>query len=87
MEHDKHSAFLCSHVADGLRPVNLIAHERDHDWQFLCGEYDHGDDDCVLVCSACAFERFSDLSPYQTLEPGFLAECINGEWVISTFDH
>jgi hypothetical protein len=86
MEHDKHSALLCHHVTDGSRPVNLITHERDGDWQFVCGEYDHGDDDWVIVCSACAFEKFSILSPYQTLEIGFLAERIDGEWVVAAFD-
>ena len=35
--------FVCSHVFRNERTIRLVSHE-DGDWQFLCGETDHGDD-------------------------------------------
>ncbi len=40
-EHDKNWVFLCQHVTKGERPVRVVVHEKDDDWQVLCGENDH----------------------------------------------
>lgn len=33
--------FCCGHVFRGERPVLLVVHEEDGDWQFMCGSGDH----------------------------------------------
>jgi len=86
MEHDKTWVLLCNHVVDRTRPIQLIIHEREDDWQALCGEYDHGGDDCVIYCAACAAEQFPAFAAHLTLEQGFLAEWVEGEWEVAAFD-
>ncbi len=86
MEHDRNWALICKHVSEGERQVRLIMHERDGDWQIVCGEYDHGDDDCIVVCSACAAEQYPELLQHQSLQPGFMAELTGGEWTTAAFD-
>jgi len=36
-------AFICQHVFDAERPVLLVVHDADGDWQLLCGDR-HGED-------------------------------------------
>jgi hypothetical protein len=35
-------AYVCAHVFDRSRPVLLVAHDEDGDWQFVCGEVHEG---------------------------------------------
>jgi hypothetical protein len=37
--------FCCGHVHRQERPILLVTHETDGDWQFLCGGTDHHDPD------------------------------------------
>jgi hypothetical protein len=40
------ACFVCSHVLNRERPVLLVTHDDDGEyeyWQFLCGETDHDD--------------------------------------------
>lgn len=86
MGHDKHWATVCMHVYDRVRPVKLITHERDGTWQILCGEYDHDDTNGMIICSACAFDHFPELTAHQALPKGHLAEDVDGQWSIALFD-
>jgi hypothetical protein len=42
------AAFICEHVFEKTRPVLLVSHEENGDWQFLCGEF-HDDGELPLV--------------------------------------
>jgi hypothetical protein len=41
--------FCCGHVLRQERPILLVAHETDGDWQFRCGGADHNEDDLYHV--------------------------------------
>ncbi len=86
MEHDQSWAFICDHVFDGKRPVRLVVHDRDGDWQLTCGEFDHDFSNAKLICSACALDQFSEFAKHQALAPGFLAEWVEEGWQIAAHD-
>ncbi len=35
---DNLKTYICTHVFEGTHPVLLIAHEKDGDWIFVCGQ-------------------------------------------------
>lgn len=44
-EPETTACFVCEHVLNKTRPILLVTHDDDGEyeyWQFLCGETDHG---------------------------------------------
>ena len=41
--------FCCGRVHRNERPILLVTHETDGDWQFLCGGTDHDSEDLFYV--------------------------------------
>jgi len=64
---------MCDHVHSEGMPVLRVCHDRDGDWQFLCGG-DHSDSRPVIVCLGCALERNPDLEQIADLPLGWTAE-------------
>lgn len=67
-------AFLCKHV-DAGSPVLLVVHERDGDWQFLCGAARHSSADGLIAHVKHIFERdATTITEVGAMPKGFWAE-------------
>jgi len=53
-------------------PINLVLHDDENDWQFLCGTTNKPRDG-MIVCMGCLFEKFRYLEMFFNLEPGWQA--------------
>ena len=55
------SGIMCGHVFEGSRPLRLIEHTPDGEWDFMCGEDDHDTaaaiSAAVVVCKGCAMAQ------------------------------
>jgi hypothetical protein len=68
-------AFICSHVFRNERPILLVAHNKNGDWQFLCGEADHSDGDIPhIVGVGHVLDRDPSLEELRNLPLGWSAE-------------
>ena len=87
--HDA-SIVSCKRVVEEGAPILFISHDRDGDWQILCGGNEHDDPDNIrFVCSICAMDRHPELVKFQTLPLGSCAERDNAEsqnWKIFEID-
>lgn len=88
MPTDDTIALVCGHVVRAERPVRLVVHHADGDWQFGCGEYDHAEDppDAAPLCIGHLLETQPQLRACLDLEPGFLAEATSEGWVRTAHD-
>jgi len=78
-QHDQR-AFSCKHVVEDDRPILLVCHDHNGDWQFLCGETNHyGSDDIRILCCGCLFKKDESLKGIEALDIGFSAERENGD--------
>lgn len=82
-EAENLAVFSTRQVMHENHSVNLVAHDKEGDWQFLCGTTNDSKD-CMVVCLGCLYEKFPDLANLKDLEPGWQAyrESENDEWVI-----
>jgi len=67
-------AYICTHVFENTRPILLIAHESDGDWQFMCGGTDHGAGEGHVVGVAHLMDRDPSINECANLPNGFEAE-------------
>ena len=58
-------------VREGF-PILTVAHDRDGDWQFLCGTTD-GPDDMSIVCFGCIYELHPFIARFKDLPRGWIA--------------
>ncbi|MBB4840023.1 hypothetical protein HNP52_003115 [Sphingomonas kyeonggiensis] len=79
---------VCPHVLAGTRPVRVMIHHWDGDWQAVCGEWDHSpaNDDFDVICISHLFDRQPDLGGLRMLAPEHIAERVDDEWQVSPFD-
>jgi hypothetical protein len=65
-------AYSTTRAIRGGEPFLLVSHDHDGDWQFLCG--DLGDDEeGLIVCLGCAYERDPSLAGLSDLPIGWQA--------------
>jgi hypothetical protein len=50
------ACFVCNHVLDKKRPILYVTHDAEGDWQFLCGEDDHTEDNVKIISLMQAVE-------------------------------
>jgi len=78
------AVFICPRVRRGAA-ILYVSHERDGDWQFLCGgeHADATDDPASLACLECTVARDPSLNEVADLCEGFSAERERpgAEWV------
>ena len=81
IEPNNLGVFVCPHVFQNTRPVLYVCRE-DGDWQFLCGDTDHGSDG-HLVGVGHLTERDPTLHELSDLKPncGAEREGIGAPWV------
>lgn len=64
--------FTTKRVAREGYPVLLVTHDVDGDWQVLCGTTNE-EDQAMLVCLGCAFERNPSIREVADLPLGWTA--------------
>lgn len=67
------ATFTTRHVMDGSLPVLEVFHDRDGEWQFLCGTTTE-QADVKLVCMGCVLERDASLFELSDLPLGWSAD-------------
>ena len=75
-------AYICSHVFRNEKPILLVAHNRNGDWQFLCGD-GHADGDLPKVVGVGhLLDRDPSLEKLHDLPLGWSAERqdVQSEW-------
>jgi len=41
--------FICKHILQENKPILYVVHDNDGDWQFLCGQKGHKEDNATIV--------------------------------------
>ena len=65
----------------------VVYHDHDGEWQFLHGDVTD-EDECIVICMGCAFERTPTLADLAALPPGWrAARCgIDSPWVSEPYE-
>jgi hypothetical protein len=81
-------AIVCDHVFRKERPVRVVARYRDLSWQMTCGGTDHREDGegAEVVHVGHLFDRQEDLEPFRDLQPGMMADWVDGRWEVMAHD-
>lgn len=82
-EPENTACFICDHVFSKTRPILYAVHGEDGDWQFLCGENDHGDESIRLISLLQVIERDGTVNALHGMHRGVCAErtAVGDEWV------
>lgn len=84
--HGDVTGIICNHALRRDRPVNLVQHDRQGMWQFLCGQSDGHDShkDGSIICAGCAFDNFVQGLRAEDVPLGNLAErsSVHARWVV-----
>ncbi|WP_156506903.1 hypothetical protein [Rhodobacter xanthinilyticus] len=76
-KHEVHG-IMCGHVHTNERPLRLIEHGPEGQWDFMCGEHDHDTqeaiDAAVVVCKSCAMTGYLLPLKVQELPANHIAE-------------
>ncbi len=85
---DSPIVFICSHVFDHIRPVNLLVHHADGMWQLTCGEEDHSVEGAAIKPVHLEHVATAALAAAMLKTPkGHLAELgEGGRWHVKPFD-
>lgn len=67
-------SFSCTHVYNEGKEILFVSHDDDGDWQFLCGDNNHEDENGVLLCLGHITEMDSSVNEIADLPTGFAAE-------------
>jgi hypothetical protein len=43
------ACIVCNHVLSKERPILYVAHDEEADWQFLCGQDDHTEENAKII--------------------------------------
>jgi len=83
IEPDNLGVFVCPHVFEDTRPILYVCRSGG-DWQFLCGESDHGSDGHFVGVRHLT-ERDPTLNELADLKSDWEAErtAVGEEWVYS----
>jgi hypothetical protein len=79
-EAEHTAAFTTVPVMHG-RPVLVVSHDEEGDWQFLCDATLRAED-CKIVCLGCALQRDHSLAEVADLPTGWQAirAHVGGPW-------
>jgi hypothetical protein len=48
-EPENTACFVCDHVLSKERPILYASHDSEGDWQFLCGQDDHTEENAKII--------------------------------------
>ncbi|WP_440225653.1 hypothetical protein ACQQ2N_10425 [Dokdonella sp. MW10] len=76
------AVFTTRQAMEGLEPVREVYHDRDGDWQFLCGT-SMATEDLKVVCLGCVIEADPTIGELSEMPPGWCAtrHGPGGEWI------
>ncbi len=77
------ACFTCSHVFSREKPILYVAHDSEGDWQFLCGEEGHAEEDSKIISLKQAVELDSSINDLYEMPLGMGAErrALKEKWV------
>ena len=78
-------AIVCTHVLDESKPILMVSHDADGDWQFLCGDEGHTDaKEAKVVSLESVVVRDVSLNELATMCTAHVArrEAVGGAWSI-----
>ncbi len=80
-EGKNRAVFTTKHVLDGTRPILLVSHDEEGDWQFLCGTTNRPEDGRI-VCLANVVEQHPAVMELADLPRGWQAvrDGVNRPW-------
>lgn len=81
------AAFTSEKVFRDDAPVLVAFRDYDGEWQFLHGDLTD-EDECVLICLGCAFQRDPTIAELASLPPGWFAtrSLVGGSWSFEPHD-
>ncbi|WKB82441.1 hypothetical protein [Cellulophaga omnivescoria] len=68
------AVFTCNHVTDEKSPILYATHDSDGDWQFLCGQNDHTEENTKIISLKNAVELDNTLNELFEMPNGVGAE-------------
>lgn len=76
------AVFTCNHVTDDKSPILYVEHDSEGDWQFLCGQNDHTEENAKIISLKQAVELDKSLNDLYKMPIGVGAERqeIGGKW-------
>lgn len=81
-ESENKAVFTCSHVLVDKKTVLYVEHDIDDDWQFLCGENNHTEEDARIISLKQAIDLDKTLNELFKMPIGVGVErkSINDKW-------
>jgi hypothetical protein len=81
-EPENTACFTCDHVLNRERPILYVSHDKDGEWQFLCGESDHTEANGKIISLKNATEIDTSINDLFEMPLGVGAErdSIEGKW-------
>jgi hypothetical protein len=84
-EPETTACFVCEHVVNRTRPILLVTHDEDEEyeyWQFLCGEADHDESNIKIISMKRATEIDPAINDVYDMPVGVKADrkSINAKW-------
>jgi hypothetical protein len=80
------AVFSSAQVVRRGAPVLVVYHDHDGEWQFVHGDVTD-DDECLLVCLGCAFQRTPSIADLASMPAGWRAErdSIASPWALAPY--
>ena len=69
---DNSASFTTDRLWSQQLPILQVFHCQDGDWQFFNGDI-ADDDECLMVCLGCVYERDASIAELASLAPGWSA--------------
>lgn len=66
------TAYSTKYVVHHGYPILTVAHDREGDWQFLCGTT-NDPDDMSIICLGCMYELDRSIGQFNDLPRGWIA--------------
>lgn len=73
-EPENKAVFTCSHVIQDKEPVLYVEHDYEGDWQFLCGQDNHSEENAKVISIKQATEIDQSLNDLFEMPKGVGAE-------------
>jgi len=68
------ACFSCNHILDEKKPILYVSHDSEGDWQFLCGESGHKEENAKIISLKSATELDQSLNDLFEMPKGVGAE-------------
>ncbi|WP_223266519.1 DUF2185 domain-containing protein [Gelidibacter gilvus] len=73
-DEENKAVFTCNHILDNKSPILYVEHDSDGDWQFLCGQNEHTEENAKIISLKQAVEIDKTLNELYEMPVGIGAE-------------